>query len=1190
MLIDSQADISVIKESSIHKLTSVNENEQIYIKGITDQLITSLGTTYVKIKFGEEWIVHKVHVVPDSFEIPVNGILGKDFLKLFNCSIDYASMTLTINTSDGFVVINIFEGPDKNSLVIPPRAEVIRHFKVSSKSSKTEDQVINPTEIAPGVLIARSIFNPNTPFLRVINTTNKPVTVNRNLPRTENLSFYDIYAIDEVNVNKIERSQKIAEAVSAEVPNYIKKDLIDLCQKYEDVFALKTDKMTINNFYTQKLRIRDEEPVYVKNYRLPQSHKEEINKQVNKLLQDSLIEPSCSNYNSPLILVPKPMLGGEKRWRMCVDYRLVNKKLIADKYPLPRIDEILDGLGRAKFFSVLDLFSGFHQIPLEESSRDITSFSTPEGSFRWKVLPFGLNVSPNSFSRMMSLAFAGASQVQYFLYMDDIIVIGNSVKHHLKNLQSIFEICRKKNLKLNPLKCKFFRSEVTYLGHKCTADGILPDPEKLQCVMDYPVPRDKDEVKRFVAFANYYRRFIKNFAAISRPLNVLTRKKSIFHWTRECQQAFDSLKGKLVKPPVLAYPDFTKTFTITADASKYACGAVLSQQINGIDRPIAFASKPFTQGEINKITKEQELIAIHWAVKHFRPYIYDKFFEIKSDHKSLIYLFSLKDPSSRLTRIRLDLEEHNFVIDHIKGKDNVVADALSRIHIDELKSIKVITQKILAMTTRSMTKKQDAKEIKDKKLTQVKEPKMYEVLRGTMLGKTPMLKTVVTGSRAIMNVYTTDKTKNDKKPVIEIDVSHLSSVNSSPEKFLVQLDKETSRLGIKIVSIRDEDILFSLINARKIKEVATKILKNVTIRVIPSPEKVTNREKQLELVKQFHDDLVVGGHPGQKRLRAKLCQRYAWKGIQKDIAKFVRECEKCLLNKIKIGSKEPLVITETPAKPFDKIIVDTIGPLPVSEAGNKYAVTIICDLTKYVIGIPLPNKEAITVARALVDNFILIFGLPGEFLSDLGTEYKNEVFDHLTKMLNMKQSFSTPYRHQTVGSVERNHRSFNEFLRTYLPDKQYEWDQLLRYFLFTYNTTPNSSFDFKYSPFELVYGKIPVLIDCVKSGQIDPVYNVDDYAKEVKFRLQIAHSHARELLEESKRRNKLNYDVKVKPIDLTKGQTVVLQNDGRKQKHDNTYKGPYIVDEVKKSNVIIRDLKTNALKEVHKNRLRKINK
>lgn len=204
---------------------------------------------------------------------------------------------------------------------------------------------------------------------------------------------------------------------------------------------------------------------------------------------------------------------------------MVNKNLIADKFPLPRIDDILDNLGRAKLFSVIDLSSGFHQIPIiGEKSRDITSFSTPDGSFRWKVVPFGLNVSPNSFSRMMAIAFSGVPAGTAFLYIDDIIVVGCSENHHLKNLRKVFETLRKYNLKINPYKCDFFKTEVTFLGHRCSERGILPDSFKLKAIHEYPEPTDKEAVKRFVAFANYYRKFINNFASIAQPLNQLTRK------------------------------------------------------------------------------------------------------------------------------------------------------------------------------------------------------------------------------------------------------------------------------------------------------------------------------------------------------------------------------------------------------------------------------------------------------------------------------------------------------------------------------------------------------------------------------------------------------------------------------------------------------------------------------------------
>ena len=1186
-LVDSQADISVIRQSFLKNFIEIDTNDLIYIKGITDDHIKSVGSTQLELYMENSTLSHLVYVVPDIFNIPVSGILGKDFLKQFSCAIDYSTMSLTIQTESGPEILNIYEGLDEDSLVIPPRSECIRHFKVSPEVNMNEDQVLNPTELQPGVILARSVFNPKSPYIRVINTSKEIKIISKVLPKTENLSKFYVLSLSNVSLNDKERSEQLSKIVGENVPKYVHKELTDLCKKYADIFAMEKDKYTVNNFYQQSLRIKDNNPVYVKPYRLPHSHKEEINKQVKTLLENDLIEPSNSDFNSPLLLVPKPELNGKKRWRMCVDYRKVNKKLVADRYPLPRIDEILDGLGRAKYFSKIDLFNGFYQIALDESSRDITSFSTNDGSYRWKVLPFGLNVSPNSFSRMMNLAFAGASQIQFFLYMDDLIVVGNSIEHHLENLESVFKICRQRNLKLHPYKCQFFRSEVTYLGHKCTSEGIHPDPSKIHCVQNYPVPKDKDSTKRFVAFANYYRRFIKNFAEIAYPLNKLTRKKVDFIWTKECQEAFETLKNRLSNPPVLAYPNFDLPFTITTDASKIACGAVLSQKIDGVERPIAFASKPFSKGESNKITKEQELIAIHWAIKHFRPYIYDKFFTVNSDHKSLIYLFSLKDPSSKLTRIRLDLEEHDFEIVYLKGTSNVVADALSRIHIDELKSIRTFNAQVLALT-RSQSKKQqmqsNSSDISlNKNENNIPKPVIYDELNPLLNQNTHMWKTIIRKEGGIHIEILGKK----KKKLQEIVLSPNGNAGKSLETILACVQKKTAVCNINVLKIFSTDLLFKYFTIDEFKNVATKILKNLEIIISYPPETITDMQKRKQLIETFHNDMTLGGHPGRQRLYRKLRQRYFWKNMSKQVAQYVKNCEHCLLNKVRPGNKEPLALTKTPLKPFDILVIDTIGPLPMSETGNQYALTAICDLTKYVIAGAMPNKEAKTVAKTLMTHFVLVYGIPKAILSDLGTEYKNQIIEELLKLLTVQHSFSTAYHHETVGSIERNHRSFNEYLRIYLPGAGPTWDEFLNYFIFTYNTTPNISLDLKYSPYELIFSKTPNLLDINKNNQLDPVYNIDNFAIEAKYRLQLAHIHAQDLLQKAKLRNKIQYDKNSNPLDLKINEKVILTNEGRK-KHEKIYKGPYIVISIGDQNVTIKDLKNNKKIIVHKNRIRKI--
>ena len=420
-----------------------------------------------------------------------------------------------------------------------------------------------------------------------------------------------------------------------------------------------------------------------------------------------------------------------------IDYRGINKKLVADKFPLPRIDDVLDQLGRAKYFSCLDLISGFHQIELEEESKDITSFSTDKGSYRFKRLPYGIKIAPNSFQRMMSLAFSGLKPSQAFVYMDDLIVVGCSEKHMLQNLKDVFTLCRQHNLKLHPDKCSFFRHEVTFLGHKCTDKGILPDDSKFSVIENYPTPTNGDEAKRFIAFCNYYRRFIPNFAESSRHITILSRKNITFEWTQECENAFQYLKKQLMSPQILQYPDFNKEFCITTDASKKACGAVLSQEKQGIQLPIAYASRAFTKGESNKSTIEQELTAIHWAIQYFRPYIYGKKNLIRSDHRPLTYLFSLKNPSSKLIRMRLDLEEYDFDIEFIRGRDNHAADALSRINFNDIMNTESHT--ILKVTTRLQARKKTNCADKITQPSSSVELKVYEGINALEHWKMPWL-------------------------------------------------------------------------------------------------------------------------------------------------------------------------------------------------------------------------------------------------------------------------------------------------------------------------------------------------------------------------------------------------------------------------------------------------------------------
>lgn len=1177
---DSQADISLIKISALNNETLIDKNNTIEIKGITPNTIATLGTIHANLHFNDTIIEHELHVVPDDFCINSDGIIGRDFMKENNCVINYRNMTLEFEYENKSIKIEIENGPLHNHCTVPSYSEVYRICKLA----KCDKPVVVPAQdLAPGVYIARAIVDPTNPIVKILNTTEKTQTVSINKIKTESIDDYDIYSFNE-NEYDTKRKEKIREVLKNRMPEHIKPTLLPLCEEYADIFALDGDKLTVNNFYGQKLRLKDNEPVYIKNYRTPFAQRPEIDKQVNELLKNGLIEPSQSNYNSPLILVPKKGQNGEKKWRLCVDFRGVNRKLIADKFPLTRIDDVLDNLGRTKYFSIIDLYSGFWQIPVHPDSRDPLSFSTTTGAYRFKVLPFGINIAPNSFTRVMQIAFSGLDPNAAFLYVDDVIVTGCSETHHLNNLRQVFEVFRSRNLKINPMKVQFFRNEVTFLGHRCTSEGILPDNTKFDVIKNYPTPQNKDEAKRFVATANYYRRFLPSFATKTAILNKLSRKNVIFEWTNDHQKAFETIKNDLISPRVLAYPDLTKEFIVTTDASKLGCGAVLSQNINGQDRPICFASHAFDKYEQKKKVIELELIAIHFAIKKFRPYLYGTHFTVRTDHKPLKYLYSLADPSNKLTRIRLELEEYNFTVEYIKGKSNVVADALSRITFDEIKKTPIDPKTIL-VTTRSMTKKsQKEKAINDsKKLIENvnKDVMIYDQFDNVFDKTVPKITTELFVKNDQITKLQLKITKKHKK-VLNVEFV-IANETLDFDSMFSHLENQISNYNINLIEWPKNDLIFKTCTINNFKTHGNRVLKHLQIRLIDPIEIVDELEKRNQLMNIYHQDKIVGGHCGQKKLYAKLRNKFYWKNMTKDISKFVKSCTDCQQNKVKIGGREELKITPTPMKPFDVVIIDTIGPLPTSENDNKYAVTMICDMSKYLVTIAVPDKSARTLAKAIFENFILIYGAMKSIRTDLGTEYKNELFKELCNLLKIEHNFSTAYHHESVGTVERNHRVFNEYIRSYIQDNIEEWDKYLRYFTFYHNTTTNTAFDNKFTPYQLVFGKEASLPNELNKCEIDPLYNHENYVKELKYRMQRSNILARNSIIKHKNRNKDLYDKNAKPIDLQIGDKIFIKKEPY-NKFKSIYEGPFSIESMNGENISIKD--NNKLRQIHKNRIR----
>ena len=345
----------------------------------------------------------KFHLVDDNFPIPTDGILGRDFFAAYKCCIDYNSWILTISFKNNNISLPIHD-KSLTQQIIPPRCEIVKKLELPNIN---EDMVTIAKEIKPGLMYANSIINNENKFVKFINTTTKNMFIPTNfLPTMVPLQNFYVrnQHIQQTSSTNKRNKQLLQELQLTHIDPKNKTELEHLCIQYNDIFAIQDDYLTTNNFYKQEILLNDKSPVYIKNYRTPETQKLEIDQQVRKMLDQNIIQNSTSPYNSPILLVPKKNNTGDNKWRLVVDFRQLNKRIVPDKFPLPRIDEILDQLGRARYFSTLDLMSGFHQIQLQDHCKKFTAFTAGNGHYEFTRLPFGLNISPNSFQRMMTLA------------------------------------------------------------------------------------------------------------------------------------------------------------------------------------------------------------------------------------------------------------------------------------------------------------------------------------------------------------------------------------------------------------------------------------------------------------------------------------------------------------------------------------------------------------------------------------------------------------------------------------------------------------------------------------------------------------------------------------------------------------------------------------------------------------------
>lgn len=1196
-LLDTGASVSTIFLDHIMSNEQINSDETIKIAGIVGTT-SSVGTVNLFFKIANEHLTHRFHVLRNGNQ-DMHGILGSDFLTKHGAIVNFEEFIISFWIDNRNISVPL-ESEAQQITFIPSRTEIIRYCEVSA----TGDHVILPEEVSEGVFVAGIIAKAenNKIPVRLLNTKTEEVQLRNFRPTIQKLSGYDLFEFGE-NQMSVERIDRLLDEINLGYLSKEERDSIQkICCKYADVFHLEGDALSVTNICRPKILLEDgATPVYVKPYRLPHAQKDEIHRQVDKMLKDGIIEEARSEYSSPLLIVPKKVdAKGNKKWRVVIDYRLLNKQLKCDRFPLPSVSDIFDSLSGAKIFSHLDMSNSYYQLELDPASRPCTAFTTDRNQYQMKRLPMGLKISPGIFSRAMTIAMSGLNYESCFIYLDDLIVFGNNMHQHNKNLIKVLERLRKVNLKLNPNKCEFFKREILYLGHIISSEGILPDPKKTLAIEKYPIPKTADETKRFVAFANYYRKYIPNFADMAEPLTRLSKKGVAFEWNASCQEAFEKLKQALSNPPVLQFPDFSaeNQFILKVDASGKALGAVLC---NADDKPVAFSSRTLNKAEKNYCTIEKELLAVVWAVKHFRPYLFGRKFKVFSDHRPLVYLFSMTNPSSRLTKFRLALEEYDFTVTYLKGSLNVTADALSRIEIDvsELKEMCAdSSQNKICVLTRNQVKNQHKQaENRSDATGRTDHPGVVELLKrpshsvllqpvpdrewaafvNRYKGPSDPKSSNIGYTRSNTNCHMTNKLLYDVNSQI-IFTRQNSRSTIALEALLRDLLFVCQKYGIPEICI-----MKNAKNATIIQEIL-KILpemvnKGIKLSIIRDSQFIENEELRQIILNDFHL-LPTGGHAGINRMYNNIKKYYFWPGLRSSVEVYVKCCDDCQRFKHSIPNREPMMITTTATSAFQHVYLDLVGPLNIDTDENRYILTIQCELSKFIEAYPIPNKESVTVARAFVNNFILRYGIPSRVITDQGTEFLSSVFQESCQNLGIKCLNSTAYHHETLGALENSHKSLGAYLRIQLSKQAESWTSWVPFWSFAYNTTVHT--ETGYTPHELVFGKtcnVPSNIE----NDIDPLYNFDNYPLELKYRLQTACNEARSKLVSSKSKRQQISQTKSSNITYEPGDEILLKNEIG-SKLEPLFNGPYTVIEEKSPNLVIKV--NNKILEVHKNRVK----
>ncbi|KII75178.1 Transposon Ty3-G Gag-Pol polyprotein [Thelohanellus kitauei] len=875
------------------------------------------------------------------------------------------------------------------------------------------------------------------------------------------------------------------EIVLSHVPESQKSAFIGLLKKYSSLLSADKNHVGCTNAVMHKINTGGAEPFKQRLRKFPIKHIEQLREIVDNLLKDGIIERTESPWASNVVLVKKK----DSTWRLCVDYRQLNSLTLKNSYPLPRVDDVLESLAGAKYFSKFDLLSGYHQVQVAYEDRQKTAFITPFGLFQFTRMPFGLCNAPSTFQALMDRILKEAIGRYCMVYLDDIIIYSKSLQDHINHIERIFSMLKKANITINYKKSRILVENFNFLGHVISQAGITTDPDKCKAVQDWSVPTSRNQLQQFLGLASYYRKFVNNFARICLPLYELLKKEVRYKWTNKCQEAFDYLKEALTSPPILAYPDVSKRFLLDTDASGDTIGAVLSQESNEGERVIAYASRNLSKTERNYSITKKELLALVWATKHFKAYLYGQRFMIRTDHKCLQNLRSFKEVEGQMARWLEHLSLFDYEVHYRKGSSHGNVDALSRKPFS-INAIELGELEINTLNRSTILQEQNSDDV-------LKEVKTWI--------SSNFAQPIASRSNQILNHY----------------------------------------WDIRNQLVVYGDILYRAMHTSE---------NSIRLRVIVPNSLIP------KILTVFHDDQIHAGHLSYDKSFQKIAKRFYWYHMKNDLINYCKSCVKCSeINNAHTKPKAPLQ-SDISCRPFERIAMDCLGPLPITSRGNRYIVVVSDYFTKWTEAFPVRTIESRTIAHLLIDNFVCRFGVPEFLHTDQGTNFESKLLYEICQLLGIKKTRTTPYNPSSDGMVERFNKTIVSMISKYV-DQYPDWDNYLQKLMFT--CRPSSHKSTKYSPYEAVFGREPRLpIDLIiKPFQLkNGIY--EDTATKLSNRIKKIHEKMNDNLKQNHTNVENYFNRFSKNNEIRVGQNVMIKNFNQKGKFDKKWLGPFKVTRV----------------------------